>query len=147
VVGPDGSIWVADTGDAKIRRILPNGTQSVVNSGIAATQIALDSAGNLYATDAAAIWRSPSGGALCRRRLRADSPGRRSRYDCHVSELIQHSGFGDVSRFPRHRFRLTRPYPLSRPSNGLIATQLAGVRVLFQGVPAPVLYASDGRAN
>jgi uncharacterized protein (TIGR03437 family) len=32
-------------------------------------------------------------------------------------------------------------------SNGIIATQLAGTRVLFQGVPAPVLYASDGRVN
>jgi len=32
-------------------------------------------------------------------------------------------------------------------SDGRIATLLAGTRVLFEGVPAPVLYASDGRVN
>ena len=32
-------------------------------------------------------------------------------------------------------------------SDGRIATQLAGTRVLFEGVTAPVLYASDGRVN
>jgi uncharacterized protein (TIGR03437 family) len=31
--------------------------------------------------------------------------------------------------------------------DGRIATQLAGTRVLFEGVAAPVLYASDGRVN
>jgi uncharacterized protein (TIGR03437 family) len=32
-------------------------------------------------------------------------------------------------------------------SHGLIATQLAGTQVLIEGVPAPVLYTSDGRVN
>jgi uncharacterized protein (TIGR03437 family) len=32
-------------------------------------------------------------------------------------------------------------------SDGRIATQLAGTRVLFEGIAAPVLYASDGRVN
>jgi uncharacterized protein (TIGR03437 family) len=32
-------------------------------------------------------------------------------------------------------------------SNGIIGTVLAGTRVLVEGVPAPVLYASDGRVN
>ena len=32
-------------------------------------------------------------------------------------------------------------------SNGLIATQLAGTQVLIEGVPAPVLYTSDGRVD
>jgi uncharacterized protein (TIGR03437 family) len=31
--------------------------------------------------------------------------------------------------------------------DGRITTQLAGTRVLFEGVAAPVLYASDGRVN
>jgi uncharacterized protein (TIGR03437 family) len=31
--------------------------------------------------------------------------------------------------------------------DGRIATQLAGTRILFEGVAAPVLYASDGRVN
>lgn len=35
----------------------------------------------------------------------------------------------------------------AQASGGLISTQLAGTRVLFEGMPAPVLYASDGRVN
>jgi uncharacterized protein (TIGR03437 family) len=56
VVGPDGSIWVADTADAKIRKILPTGTEKVVETGIGANQLTLDSAGNLYAAGPANVW-------------------------------------------------------------------------------------------
>jgi uncharacterized protein (TIGR03437 family) len=61
-VGPDGSIWVADYGDAKIRKILPNGTQRVVNSGIEAIALALDSAGNLYAAGGPDVWKVAANG-------------------------------------------------------------------------------------
>ena len=64
VVGPDGSIWVADPGDSKIRKILPNGTQRVVISGMAGTELALDSTGNLYAAAAGIVWKvTPAGTA------------------------------------------------------------------------------------
>jgi uncharacterized protein (TIGR03437 family) len=61
-VGPDGSIWVADSGDSKIRKILPGGTERVVASGLEFTGVALDSSGNLYAATPASIWRfAPDG--------------------------------------------------------------------------------------
>jgi uncharacterized protein (TIGR03437 family) len=61
-VGPDGSIWVADSGDAKIRKILPGGTERVVASGLEFTGVALDSSGNLYATTPVSVWRfAPDG--------------------------------------------------------------------------------------
>ncbi len=63
VVGPDGTIWVADFGDSKIRKVLPNGTQKVVTAGIAATALALDSAGNLYAAGPSDIWKITASGA------------------------------------------------------------------------------------
>ena len=60
--GPDGSIWVADSGDAKIRRILPGGTERVIASGLEFTGVALDPSGNLYAATSASIWRfAPDG--------------------------------------------------------------------------------------
>jgi uncharacterized protein (TIGR03437 family) len=62
VIGPDGSIWVADALDSKVRRILPNGTQKVVGSGISVSSLALDSAGNLYAGGAASVWKIAPGG-------------------------------------------------------------------------------------
>jgi uncharacterized protein (TIGR03437 family) len=61
-VGPDGSIWVADSGDSKIRKILPGGTERVVASGLEFTGVALDSSGNLYASTPVSVWRfAPDG--------------------------------------------------------------------------------------
>jgi uncharacterized protein (TIGR03437 family) len=61
-VGPDGSIWVADSGDSKIRKILPGGTERVVASGLEFTGVALDPSGNLYAATPVSIWRfAPDG--------------------------------------------------------------------------------------
>lgn len=61
-VGPDGSIWVADSGDSKIRKILAGGTERVIASGLEFTGVALDSSGNLYAATPASIWRfAPDG--------------------------------------------------------------------------------------
>jgi uncharacterized protein (TIGR03437 family) len=61
-VGPDGSIWVADRGDSKIRKILPGGTERVVASGLGFTGVALDSSGNLYASTPVSVWRfAPDG--------------------------------------------------------------------------------------
>jgi sugar lactone lactonase YvrE len=61
-VGPDGSIWVADRGDSKIRKILPGGTERVVASGLEFTGVALDSSGNLYAATPVSVWRfAPDG--------------------------------------------------------------------------------------
>jgi uncharacterized protein (TIGR03437 family) len=61
-VGPDTSIWVADSANSKIRRILPDGTERVVASGLESTGVALDSSGNLYAATPVSIWRfAPDG--------------------------------------------------------------------------------------
>ena len=62
VVGPDGSIWISDPGNGKIRKILPNGTERVVSSGIAAGPLVFDPSGNLYAAGASTISKIGSDG-------------------------------------------------------------------------------------
>ena len=63
-VGKDGTIWAADSADAKIRKILPNGTQRVAASEIEPSALALDYSGNLYAAAAPGVWKLAANGTL-----------------------------------------------------------------------------------
>ena len=56
-VGSDGSVWVADVGNANIRRIQTDGTQKVIGTLAGVSYLALDPAGNLFAGATESVWR------------------------------------------------------------------------------------------
>ncbi len=148
-VDSDGNLYIGDS-NARVRKVSPDGTIITIagtgvtgysgDAGPAASAqldgpfgLALDTAGNLYLADSGnnavrllqptSFTTSINGVANSASNLAGPvAPGE--------AIVIYGSGLGPAQ---------LAPYQLG--SNGLIQTNLAGTRVLFNGTPAPILYA------
>jgi len=143
-----GNIFIADAGDNQIRKVTPDGViTTVAGNGLPGyfgdrnlslnaefnqpLGLALDAAGNIYVADTvnrAVRQLSPSNTSLS---FAVTNGFSNLRSPIAPGEIVVIYGMG------------LGPDPLvqGQSQNGSFGTQVSGVQVLFNGVPAPVLYA------
>jgi uncharacterized protein (TIGR03437 family) len=145
-----GNLYIADA-SARIREVSPDGTiNTIAGTGIpgysgdggmatsaqlnSPSGIAISAAGNLYVSDAgesAVRLLQPSGYQTV---INAVTNG--------ASNLVGPVAPGEVAVLYGSGLGPATLAQFQLDSNGLVPGSLAGARVLFNGIPAPVLYAS-----
>ncbi len=154
VVDAGGAIYLSDSG-SRVRKVTPDGTIATIlggntpgytgdNGPAANAQIsspaglALDSAGNLYVADTqnnAVRVLKPSGYGLTISRVASGASNLTGPIAPGEIVVVYGSGLGPTQ---------TTTYQLV---SGFVPTSLAGTRILFNGIPAPILYTSAGQVS
>jgi len=155
-----GNLYITDSGQHRIRKVAPGGVITTIagngtccysgDGGPAAFAqlnvpwgLALDAAGNLYVADSA------------NNAIRQVAPGASGSFILRVTNAA--SGVlsgpaggvsnGEIVAIYGAGLGSAQPTQFQLDSNGLVTTQLGGTRVLFNGAPGPVLYASAGQVT
>ena len=154
VVDAGGAIYFSDSG-SRVRKVTPDGTIATIlggntpgytgdNGPAANAQIsspaglALDSAGNLYVADTqnnAVRVLKPSGYGLTISQVANGASNLPGPIAPGEIVVVYGSGLGPAQ---------TTSYQLI---SGFVPTSLAGTRILFNGIPAPILYTSAGQVS
>ncbi|MGI8991286.1 MAG: IPT/TIG domain-containing protein [Bryobacteraceae bacterium] len=160
-VDPAGNVWVADTGNNRIRVVLPSGVIATVagagqpgfgGDGGSSDTAQLNAPSALAADAGGAIWIADTGNNRIRRLTFAASA---------ISEDIQQS-IGIVNAASLQTGAVAPGSIVSLfgsglgPLNGVrgsfdspgaLATQVAGTQVLFDGTAAPLFFVQDSQIN
>jgi uncharacterized protein (TIGR03437 family) len=154
VVDGGGNIYFADSG-SRVRKIAPDGTIATILGGNAPgysgdngpagnaqinspSGLALDSAGDLYVADTgnnAVRILAPAGFGLTISRVANSASNLSGSIAPGEIVVLYGSGLGPAQ---------TASY---QASAGFVPTSLAGTRILFNGIPAPILYTSASQVS
>ena len=135
-----GNLYIADTGNLRLRVVSPAGIITTVFGGPspdpnaqlhAGSGVAVDAAGNIYVADGDAVLRlHPAGQSIS---LTAVANA--------ASELPGAVAPGEIVVLRGSALGPSQLTVSTPGSSGALPAQLAGTRVLFNGVAAPVIYA------
>jgi uncharacterized protein (TIGR03437 family) len=172
-----GNLFVADTGNDRIRKIAANGTITTAVSGLSGPRgVAADGAGNLWIADSGnhriCLWspagglqtvigpddvHSPGGLALdgAGGLYVADTGNNRVRRVTPPSISVVNAASaaagpvspGELVTIFASGIGLSAGTTASFDASGMLPTQLGGAEVRFDGVAAPLLYAGPGQIN
>ena len=154
-----GNLYIADTGNSRIRKvsngviatIAGNGTYGFTGDNGPATSaqltrsygVAVDSAGNVYIAD------------TDNSRIRVLTPATASAQGPTITSMVNAASYeiGPISPgelvtvFGAGIGPATAARATTDPATGRLATSIGDVRVLFNGTPAPVIYASGTQVS
>jgi len=109
--------------------------------------LAIDPAGNIYEADSTleVIRKFPAGACLTAPMPQLKGAAAQQPYEGSADESVNAPG-ELISLYGSGLGPKTPAFTQIGP-DGLVTTELAGTRVLFEGVPAPIYYAADGQIN
>jgi uncharacterized protein (TIGR03437 family) len=135
-----GNLYIADTGNLRLRMVSPAGIITTAfgapspdpNAQLHADAgVAIDAAGNIYVADGDAVIRLQPAGQRISLNAVANA----------ASELAGPVAPGEIVVLRGSALGPSQLNVSTPGSSGALPTQLAGTRVLFNGVAAPVIYA------
>ena len=135
-----GNLYIADTGNLRLRVVSPAGIITTVFGGPspdpnaqlhADAGVAVDAVGNIYVADGDAVLRLQPAGQIISLNAVANA----------ASELPGPVAPGEIVVLRGSALGPSRLTVSTPGSSGALPPQLAGTRVLFNGVAAPVIYA------
>ncbi len=151
---PQGNLFIGDIDDNSIRRVRPDGIMDTIAGGfysvppggdpafataVSPTGIAIDADGSLYIAESQIVVKASVFRGNGSPQLLAVLDGA-----AHVNRKISP---GEVVTLVGTDLGPATGVSGSIDASGRIATQLAGVRVTFDGTPAPILYAQSNQVN
>ena len=151
-----GNIYYSDAGQNVIRRIAPDGTVATLagtgsccyaGDGGPASAAFLNQPWGLAADTAGRIWIADAGNNA----IRLLSPGSQSSFIRAItngaSNLAGSVAPGEIVTVYGSGIGPTLLTPFQPTDAGLVPTAIAGYQLLFNGLPAPLLYASAGQIS
>ena len=162
VVDDAGDIFIADTGNHRIRQVTPDGViHSIAGTGAAgfagdggpAAGALLNGPQGLFLDGAGDLYFADTGNNRIRRLVpdaAAPAPVIQSTAITVVNAISLREGAvapGEIAAIFGTGLGPDTPITSALDANGLLPTTLGGVEVRFEGTPAPVFYAQSGQVN
>lgn len=151
-----GNVYYSDAGQNVVRRIAPDGTVSTIagtgsccyaGDGGPASDAFLNQPWGLAADNAGRIWVADAGNNA----IRLLSPGSQSSFIRSIangaSNIAGAVAPGEIVTVYGGGIGPATLTPYQPGGAGLVPTTIAGYQVTFNGIPAPLLYASAGQVS